>query len=627
MNSASRHALSFLILSFILCFILLFIALYVYHDRSLRRDSPPPSLDFSSTESDPDRGGSDRTDSGSTGGIMGRSLEASYTERWISAEERGGLIFRSKLATRFALIHTLQLLPALIIFLFITAFTVFYTLSPFQTGSFQYHHVAIPSYFTLLAFIVLVILSEFLFIPNLFKESERITYQSRIVNAAYDRAMELKDRGDLEEARRVIEICLEIDETNRQARMLHDQVLEGLYAESFRKPEGNEPPEEPSGDAFLFNRGLEAKSRGDHYLALFYFERALSVRGEDPVIRRHYEEARREVDRLLGTLSQDSRAVQIYIRRKEQAIAAMERGGRNDLYDAYSIFSNLLRNETLQRNHPELIRDIELYNRTVQIELSKYDFHPSEIEDYLWLPSFDSIVFNDNGGFTNTVGRIATWNNRFYFIDIARYRIREGRIRRSQTLYGKWLGTRIRLKGLQGSRDFSKDITDYLRIPEGGEDLFYIETEVHPGYLLYLNEDDRLIRQLTVYERFSEHGVLRTSGFDIENPFRYLSEKIGLFFSVYVLSLVFAGIAWTKRSIYEFPPGFKLLLYLIIAPVLCYLFHLLFLDANSMIIYSHRYAVRLLGRSINMALYTGIINLGIAVIATVYYLSQRSSVE
>jgi hypothetical protein len=44
--------------------------------------------------------------------------------------------------------------------------------------------------------------------------------------------------------------------------------------------------------------------------------------------------------------------------------------------------------------------------------------------------------------------------------------------------------------------------------------------------------------------------------------------------------------------------------------------------------YTHRYTVLyILKRGINVALYTGIINLVIAVIATIYFLSQRSSVD
>ncbi|KPJ84671.1 MAG: hypothetical protein AMS17_15930, partial [Spirochaetes bacterium DG_61] len=67
--------------------------------------------------------------------------------------------------------------------------------------------------------------------------------------------------------------------------------------------------------------------------------------------------------------------------------------------------------------------------------------------------------------------------------------------------------------------------------------------------------------------------------------------------------------------------------YIIIAPVLCYLFHHLYMDANSMFIYSHRYAARFFLKNINIALYTGIINTVIALFATIFYLSQRSSVE
>jgi hypothetical protein len=166
-----------------------------------------------------------------------------------------------------------------------------------------------------------------------------------------------------------------------------------------------------------------------------------------------------------------------------------------------------------------------------------------------------------------------------------------------------------------------------MEVPEGQEERYYIRDDLHPGYLLLFNERERLLRQLTVYERFALSASLRGNGFDIEDRFVYIAKKLGSFFGVYVLALVFACIAWTKRSIYEFPPPFKFLLYLIVTPVLCFLFHHLYQDVNGMLIYSHRYATRYLFESMNIALYTGILNAVIAALVTVIYLSQRNTVE
>jgi len=95
-----------------------------------------------------------------------------------------------------------------------------------------------------------------------------------------------------------------------------------------------------------------------------------------------------------------------------------------------------------------------------------------------------------------------------------------------------------------------------------------------------------------------------------------------------VLALILAGIAWRRRSIYNFPPGFKFFMFIIIMPVLSYLFYRLYLDLNSIFMYTHKYIVLyIVRRGFNISLYTGIINVIIAVMATIFYLSQRSSVE
>jgi len=620
MKNASRHALSFLIISFILCFIFLFVALYIYHDRNLSQEKPPQGETFRFQR---DKQSAQTGETAQPKNRFVQRMRSTYTKHWIDPEDRDMIIAKSGLAARFALIHTLQLLPTLVLFLFVTAFSIFFTLSPFQSESFQYHHVAIPSYFTLLAFVFLIILAELFFIPNLFKDSETLVYRSRVAHAALAEARELRQKGELQKAREVIEIYLTIDEKNADARSLHDQILEGLYEQGFSQRQKAEEKEGPVEDEFLFEKGQEAMSRGDFYAALYYFQQALKFRGDDREIRKYIDRAQYEVNQQLGSLSQQDKAVKYYIEKKKDVIDLIETG---DFYGAYDILSSLRKNRELAMHHPELIRDVELYYNDVKKRLAQYDFLPEESNSYAWLPAFDHIMFTDGKGFINTVERIASWNGQFYLYGINRYSIKDPRVRRS-FLYGKWIGNRYRLKGLEGSREFSRDSTNYMRVPEARDELYFIETGLHPGYLLYFNASERLLRQLTVYERFSLYPALRASGFDIEGRFVYLSRKLGSFFGVYILALILAGIAWSKRSIYEFPPRFKLLLYIIIAPVLCYLFHHLYMDANSMFIYSHRYAARFFLKNINIALYTGIINTVIALFATIFYLSQRSSVE
>jgi hypothetical protein len=331
------------------------------------------------------------------------------------------------------------------------------------------------------------------------------------------------------------------------------------------------------------------------------------------------------VDKELGSLSRKEKKVREYIEGKERALRAFSDG---DYHSAYFILSRFKNDSELMKMDPRLHRDVELRIEDVKRELQTIDFHPSEITDYEWLPSFNNIIFIDKKGFINSVSRIIPWEDQYYFVKINRYRMKDNRPLVSQTMYGKWMGNKIRLKGLLRSRELGRDSRDYMRVPEGKELLYYIETDLHPQYLIYFNEGELLLRQLDVYERFSLSNTLRESGFDIESRSAYLAKKLGIFFSVYVLALIFAGIAWGKRSIYEFPPGFKLLIFIIITPVLCYLFHRLYIDVNSIFVYTHRYAVQyIFKRGMNVALYTGIINLIIAVFATIYYLSQRSSVE
>jgi tetratricopeptide (TPR) repeat protein len=558
MNDTSKKALSFLILSFVLAFILLLIALFFYHNRT------------------------------------------DLAELKIINSLKAGYIFR------LALIHALQLLPSLSIFILVTSFSIFFTLSPFQTKSFTYSAVMVPSFFTLLAFIALIIASEFLFKPSLTKDAESLFLRSRIADRALTHAKSLHANNESQRARSVLEIYLEIDPKNRDARRLHDNIMEKLYIDTFTFREDDRQVEEEEQLTSL-EKGRRAYNRGNYHEALYYFERALALHGDNRETEELYSRTKEKVDTLLGELSPDERELQRLIQRKEKSIALLEEG---DYYGAYRILS------PLRQKYPELY-DLELYYRSAEKELLKTDFLPQEIEEYDWLPSTDSIIFVDKQGYVNTVRKIIHWKDRFYFFDITRYRVRGGRIEKAQWKYGKWINGRIRLKNI---RDFEE-----LKTEDASR--YYILTDLHPGYLLYFNYKEKLTQQLSIYERLTLSDEILQSGFDIPDRSTYVAQSLGIFFSVYILSLILSGIAWSKRSIYEFPPFLKLLLFIIVAPVLCYLFHRVYLDVNSIFIYSHRYVTRYFLKNLNIALYTAIINAVIAVLSTIFFLSQRSEVE
>jgi hypothetical protein len=649
MNSATKNAAAILIFAFILCFFLIYAILFGYHNRSLLKARYADPVE----ELTPVPAASTQTDSTEETGLFQslnnlfgtgsgegafiqesqRRKEAriikrneriqrrsdSYRSAWISMEKSMKIIGRSRLASRLAFIHTFKLLPALVIFLFVISFSVFFTLTPFQKDAFQYHAIAVPSYFVLIMCILLIIFSEFLFMPRLFKKTESLLHESRVAHAALAQAERLYDAEDFDRALEVVELYLEIDNRNVEARNLHTAILEKIF-QTEPSREGEEAAVTGDGVALTsYKRGQRAENEGEYFLALYYYDRARAVEGERRDIREAYERVAQQANSLLATLSKRERVIQDYIETKEKALAAEE---NEDYYGAYTYLSRLYRYETLKKNHPELYEDVELYYRDIQNKLSQSDFLTEEITPYEWLPSYDNIVFLENreapapgmNPILNSVERIILWKGQYYFKNIDR--LIDGRW--SSFSYGKWVGNRIRVK----------NSSDYERVPPDHAELYYLKSGLHPQYLIFMNDQKRLSRQLDVYERFSLDTTLINNGFAIETWPYYLASKLGVFFSVYVLALVLAGIAWRRRSIYNFPPGFKFLMFLIIMPVLSYLFHRLYVDLNSMFMYTHRYVeLYIVRRGFNIALYTGVLNLVIAVVATIFFLSQRSSVE
>ena len=119
---------------------------------------------------------------------------------------------------------------------------------------------------------------------------------------------------------------------------------------------------------------------------------------------------------------------------------------------------------------------------------------------------------------------------------------------------------------------------------------------------------------------------LRKSGMRIPGLWEYLSREIGVMFSVYALAMVLGGIAWSKRSIYEFPPLWKLLIFLATVPLLCFFLQRFYTGANDMLIYLHRYAAgRLAG--LNVLVLAAAVNVAAALAATLFFLSRESGME
>jgi len=560
MNRMTKNALLFLVSSFVIGFILLFLALFIYCNRTINDN-------YLTTTS-----------------------------------------LRNVLVLKSTLIHSLTLLPALIIFIYITTFSIFYTLSPFQSESFTYATVALPSFFFMLVLLFLTVFSEFFLIPKLHKDCEQVRYTSRTLHRAFSYAAELHKNNDSQKALNVLDVYLAQEKNDKKANKLHEEIMEKLFSTA-EQPEHTPVVREkkPPVTATSYERGRAEYEKGNYYKALYYLERALSLHKDNLEIKELYTRTKQKVDSLLGQLTAKEKEAGRLIQQKEKAIEHLE---KMEYYEAYEIFSEL------NRKYPKLY-DLQLYLENAERELLKIDFLPEELKKIEWLPSFNNTIFFDKQGILNTVERIIPRNGGFYFYNIKRYKVRSISTEVEHWKYGKWIEGKIRLKNKDG----------FKKINQKDEDRYYIYPSVPPGYLLFITDREKLFNQLNLYERFILTPALAQSGVDIEDHYVFLSRKLGIFFSVWVLSLLLAGIAWVKRSIYEFPPFFKLLIFIVIAPVLSYFFYWLYVDINNIFIYSHRYVTRYIFKHMNIALYTALINAVIAFISTLFYLSQSSRVE
>ena len=559
MNKITKNALQFLILSFLIVFILTLIFFLLYESRRIDEEY-----------------------------LQVKSL-------------KNALLFRE------ALLKSLKLLPTLVIFIYVLCFSALFTLKPFQTDAFTYSSVAHPSYVLLVLFLILILASELLIIPRLSKEKAEIKYRLRVARRAASYANELFERRNYEKVLSVLDVYLQIDNTNQKMIDLYNSAIkniEEIAAVRALAPKATTYKEKAP--ETYYEKGQAAYEDEDYYSALFYFERALELHRDNEELKELYRRTRAQVARSLGSITKEEEQKKRLIQQKERGIEYLK--GKK-YYEAYAVFSSL------QKKYPQM-SDLSLYLETVVKELEKIDFLPAELRESEWLPSINNLIFVDRQGYVNTVERIVPFRNNYYFYNIKRIKMSRGSPMVNWK-YGKWINGGIRLKNNEGFRKVNeKDLEGYITTPF-----------VEPGYLIYTGEKNALQGMLNVYERFSLSENLRMSGFDIESKERYAAQKLGILFSVYVLTLFLSAFSWAKRSIYEFPPAFKLFLFIIVVPFLAHFLHILYVDMNSLIIYSHRYFSRVLFGGMNLAVYAGIINGIFAIFATLYYLSQSSRVE
>lgn len=536
-----------------------------------------------------------------------------YHEQRLDPQFESIKTLKNALLFREALLSTLRAVPVAVIFVNVFCFSVLFTLKPFQTEEFTYNNVALPSYIMLIVFIMFVVASECVIVPRLEKQDASLRYRMRVARNAESYARELKTAQEYRKALSVLDVYLDIDAQNEGVIRLYNEIVE--LREKQEEPRPPFPDETgEKGEKTLttyFERGKEEYDKGNYFGALYYLERAHALHEDNEEIKELYRITKRQTENSLGKLTREQEKRKQLIESKEKAL---EHLNERRYYNAYEIFAKL------HNEYPEM-QDLELYLKEVEGELSKQDFLPQELKEAAWLPSIDNIVFLDKQGYVNTVSRVVPYYNQFYFYGIKRYKIMKGKLNTVSWKYGKWIETSIesyiRLKNEEGFR----------KIPENKLGARFVSTYTDPGYLIHSGNREELLNLLNIYERFSLSDLLRKSGIDIDGKWVYLAQKFGIFFSMYVLTLFLASIAWAKRSIYEFPPVPKLVLFFIVVPATVYLFHLLYVDMNNLIIYSHRYFIRLMFKGLNVAVYTVLFNIVFAIVSTLYFLSQRSGVE
>jgi hypothetical protein len=536
-----------------------------------------------------------------------------------------------------ALAQSLTTLPVIVIFVYIFSFTVLFTLRAFQKAAFTYRDVAVPSYVFLLVLLMMVIASNFLFVPNLRKNIAFLEYRSRVAGDGYRYAKELVQKREYGAALALFDILFEIDEKNRNLNELHEKI-EKAVLESAAQAEGRKeldaseqgkgaagdrrgkpgakPGAEPPGSSGTgspaesvgnWEKALAEYERGNVHAALFYLERAVALHKDNREMKALYDRVRKEAERSLGELTKQEKERQRLIKEKTKGIALLNAGKH---YEAYDIFL------PLSRRYPKLT-DLGLYLKQAEESILKNDFFPGEAKRFEWFPSTNNVVFLDREGYVNTVEKVVSHKWNYYFYNVTRYGPSRNASTSQRFRYGKWIEDRIVLKNDEGF------------VKRSGAELKRrtILPFVSPGYLQYSGNASDLKGQLNVFEYLQKSAGLRASGLDVEERFEYLAKSCGQIFAVYVLALVMAALAWSRRSIHDFPPLGRLFLFFVSVPPLCYFLYHLYTGMNVIIMYTHQYAFRSFLPRTNLLLYTLVIHLVFSACATLYYLSQSSKME
>jgi tetratricopeptide (TPR) repeat protein len=544
------------------------------------------------------------------------------------------ILFKKTLA------RSLATLPVIVIFVYIFSFTVLFTLGAFQKAAFDYRDVAVPSYVFLLVLLMIVIASNFLFVPNLRKNIALLEHRSRIADDGYRHAKELVQKREYGAALALFDILFEIDKKNRNMNELHKNIEKALLESgtpaggrsleesergkgaaggrrastgaSRRKSPAARPPEStrtggPAEPGGYYEKALAEYERGDIHSALFYLERAVSLHKDNREMRALYDRVRREAERSLGALTKQEKERQRLVKEKAKGIEYLEAGKH---YEAYEIFL------PLSRRYPTLT-DLRLYLREAEEDILKNDFFPEEAKRFEWFPSTNNVVFLDREGYFITVEKVVSYMSSYYFYNVTRHRRSRDAFAGERFKYGKWIENRIVLKNDEGF--VKRSAVEAKRRT--------IVPFVSPGYLQYAGNVSNLKGQLNVFEYLQKSAGLRASGLDVEERFEYLAKSCGQIFAVYVLALVMAALAWSRRSIHDFPPLGRLFLFFVSVPPLCYFLYHLYTGMNGIIMYTHQYAVRSFLPRTNILLYTLIVHLVLSACATLYYLSQSSKME
>ncbi len=516
-------------------------------------------------------------------------------------------IYRKTIILNLTLIKSLEYLPVIIIFVYTISFSFLFSTRGFQEESFKFFRIATPSYIILIIFLIITIFFQLLLKPYMYRKNEIIHYNALKSYKAYIRAIKLKNKGHFNEAIDAIEIIFKLDQSNRKASMVYDEIIKektraGITIQETMKNKRSLPVKPVIG---YYEKGKIEYENKHYYAALYYFERALKLHKNNEELKELYKRCLQKVKTALGALTEREKERKKLIKNKERGLKYLY---NKDYYKAYFTFDSIL------KKYPKL-EDIQLYKKLAEKKLAEIDFLPEEILKYSWLPGWKNIIFIDDTGFLNTIEKVIFHNETYYFYGIKRYYPDKGYGRSGFIYfkYGKWLNNHIRLKNKRR----------YSEIPKGKEHIYTIQLDINPWYIINGIPGDKLQNQLNIYEVFRYSDKLNRYGYNISPKYRWLAEKLGIFFALYAVTLFISSIVWYKRSIHDFPPIVRLIMFFMAIPFTSYFSYLIAIDINKIIIYTHQYFNRFIFK-INIFVYVLLFELILSTFTTVLFLMQKN---